>query len=544
MSESAMTAAGSLQDLLIGIDIGSTNVKCAVYTAEARLLFASARPTYNAYRVWDLPNGRQKALDAELVWHLVCEASQEAAKHLGIQGLAAVKGLAVASVGCAPVLVDEKDKSLYPVLGQDLGVPKLYEQYERQTGPETYFAITGYPLESSGTGFGLAALSESDPAGFSRVQAILSVADYINLKLTGVRSREYSTAASMSLWDQRSSTWWKDFLDDIGLGPERLGKPVWSGTYLGDVTSLAAQETGLPEGTGVHLGGHDYLCAAFATGCTSPTSILNVTGTYEIMASFHAEPQNRREIADHRAMIDHHVFPNRYSLMVEAIGAGQTEWLRRTLAVPDKSGQVRLPEWGPLFAALESLPGSLGSTPEIFIPQIYGRHFPVRQTDVRGGYIGLTNRTTSVSLLRATIEGLAFQARQMLDYQLELCSSGKPRVVVVGGASRTRTWMQIKADVFGIPVSVPRTQEATALGAALLAGVGAGVYADYEEASRAAVGQGEDVYKPDPERSAFYTEVFHEVYLPLVETFQQVDQKLSRLAAGYRSEAPQVERRS
>lgn len=512
----------NFQEVLIGIDVGSTNIRCVVYALNAKILFKATRPTRKAHQIKNLWGSELEVIEPEVVWQLVCEVCQEAAQFLR-SGTFILRGIAVACIGCTAICLGENKQVLYPLILFDADLPNVFKKYQQEMGPEKYFTITGYPLDPSNISFLLAKLREHDPANYFKISTILSIGGFINFKLTGEIGHEYSTAAAMALWDQQNSCWWQAFLDDIELESAKLGHPVWSGAYLGRLTADAADQTGLPL-TDVYLGGHDYLCAALATGCVTPDRLLNVNGTYEIMATFHRKPQNRPEIAQYRTLIDHHVIPNYYSLMIEAIGSGQIEWLKSWVSAPD---------WNQLSVSIEALSPGVKATQEIFIPQIYGRFFPKRIFDARGGYVGFSSETNSTSILLTTIEGLCFQARQIFEFlqgtNISVAGQNTLKILEVGGASQNPIWMQIKADILGKTLCVPHIQEASALGAALLAGIGAGVYRDYHQASQITGELGQALYEPRPERHAFYTEIFREVYLPLLDTLLQVDQKISNI---------------
>lgn len=502
------------EDVLIGIDVGSTNIRCVAYTTTATMIFKAVRATRQARQQRVFFGKSRTVLEPEIMWQLVCEACQETSRFLNARNFA-VRGIAVSCMGGPAICLDDQNRVLFSIF-EDLETPELLTHYQNEIGPERYFAITGYPLELHTIAFTLAAFQELDPEKYAAIATVVSVAGFINLKLTGKRHHEYSTSGATALWDQRHSDWWEALLKDLALTPEQLGQPVWSGDRIGPLTPEAAECTGFSD-IDVYAGGHDYLCAALAAGCGAPETILNVNGTFEIVAAFHDVPQNRPEIARYRAMIDHHVMPNRYSLMMEAVGGGQIEWVKHWLPVQD---------WQQFLESLDACACQRTSPRELFIPHIYGRFFPDRRTDARGGYIGLSDKTDTGTLFLATLEGLCFQARQIFQclQGLSGLSEKQPpwKIFEVGGASGNPTWMQMKADILGQTLLVPHLQEASALGAALLAGVGAEIYPDHQSAGQIAGRLGHEIYEPDPGRHAMYTEIFHNAYLPALEISMRV----------------------
>lgn len=501
-------------DILVGIDVGSTNIRCCAYDSDARMLASAMRATLDHRRGGTRPT-------AEHLWELVCEVCRDTVRQLGDEALRHVQGLAVASVGCRALFLDARGRAFS--LG-DTGESTLYRRYVDQLGRENYAAITGYPPEPDSVAFQLSWLRENQPARWSDLDAILSVADYINLRLTGVRVRERSTAASMGLWDHREHGWWVEFLADITLPEGVLGPLADSGTFVGGVMPEVSSATGWLAGTPVFVGGHDYLCAALAVGCVRPGTQMNITGTFDIVASFHSQPPERPEIACHRSMMDHHVVPGLYGWMAEDLSGPQVEWFQREIAAEFKGSPPPLSE---LLREVETLPQPFTRTQEVFLPALFGEIFPGRFPRARGVCIGLTSSTTRPSLFRALIEGQCFQTRRMLEH----VDGTQGPLPVVGGASQSPVWMQIKADVLGIPVCVPRIREATALGAALLAGVGATIYANCVEAADVVDAKGAEHYEPDPIRADVYDRVYRDVYLPLAEAVPRLGARLTEIAS-------------
>lgn len=514
------------QDLLAGIDIGNTSIKCCIYRTDATPVASAARPT----RL--LRQNAAGGADPARLWTLVCEVAQEAWCTLDGRQRAAVRGLAVAGMGCTAVPVDEHGAPLFPLFWSPPGTPALFARVAAETDPRAHARITGYPLEPENTSFWLALLAERERERFSRIDAVLSVAGYINLQLTGSRSWEHSTAGSLALWDFRAGGWWADFLQLLGLPAAAMGSPRWSGGLIGPLSHTAADRMGWRPGIPIVLGGHDYPCAALAAGCVRAGSLFNIAGTFEILASFHAVPPLERDLARQRTLVDHHVVPSLYALMAEAVGAGHLEWFRRTLA----PAGAPPPEWEDLLAEMAALPSPLRQPPVLFVPHLFGRWVPRRDEAAWGLFAGLSEETGRAQMLRAIVEGICFMVRQARDGMGLGDTTAAAPIRVAGGGSRNTEWLRIKASILGTPLLVPRLREATALGAALLAGIGVGVYRDAAAAAAAAALQGEDVYEPDPPLAAWYDEVYRALFLPLIDAARDLDARtvalLARSAAG------------
>ena len=185
--------------------------------------------------------------------------------------------------------------------------------------------------------------------------------------------------------------------------------PVWGGTKIGVLHAAASKSTNLPLGTPIVSGGHDYLCAALAAGSIKEGSLLNVIGTYEIAASFHASPETRKFTDNHRTFIDMHVIPHLYSFSTERIGSIQFDWVSNLIHTEGRSDETN---WGVIYDKIDQLPAPFCRTKELFVPYILGKLFPNQKAHVRGGYLGVSGDSTPASLLRAAIEAICFEFKE------------------------------------------------------------------------------------------------------------------------------------
>lgn len=508
-------------ELLMGIDIGTTNVKCAVYDLSARPIAVATRSTSPARAA----DGR---LLMEAVWGLTESCCSQAVAEAGQRTNVRVAGVAVSGVGCVPVLLDAAGHSvdLHPapdaLAAAYAGLTSAYSGTEFQ-------GITGYPLEPASPLVKLIAAPESVKR---QTAAVLSVSDYIAFRLTGVVAHEPSTAASLAAWDTRADNWWFEVLQAAGWDSAAFGPVMPSAEPIGTVAPEPASTTGLATSTIVFRGGHDYLAAALAADLAVGTEILEVAGTADILASFHRVGDGPAGPAHVRAMHDRHVVPGQVSYMIEAVCAGQIEWLREEVLRP-LGGPA--PELGPLFDALDDLPPSFTETAELFIPHLFGRVYPSWDRSAHGALLGLSTRSTGMTLLRSIIEGLCFQSRQIIACQQQLLARSDVVVKVVGGGSRSPAWNRIRADVLAMPTRVPRITEASALGAALLAGVGLGAYSGFTDAAATAAELGADTYEPDPRRAALYDDIYNNVFVPVMSAVSESDSRLAEVLSRHGS---------
>jgi xylulokinase len=460
-----------MRDLLIGIDIGSTNIRCAVYDTAGRLVSLASCGSERAMSKETWGFGEDELPDT--VIGLCNEAIAQ------IEGTYHIHGMAVACIGCGAMVIGHDGKLIH-LKGDYITQARAFFD---AISPREVFNITGYPPNHDNLAFRMGAHAGTEVFNMgahrkTKIAAVLSIADYVAFRLTGEKSREYSTACSMGLWDNHNREWWKDLFNAAGADATKMGEVVNSGTLVGEVLPHISNTSRIPRGTKVYTGGHDYLCSSFAANGYNNQTIVNIVGTYEIMASFHDKPWQREpgNTDPIRPLIDNHVLPGKYSYQIEVYGAGQTEWLRNKIFAADAA------QWGDCFAQLEHRDFTAPST-ELFIPHLFGQIVPSVNMDAKGAYLFLTDKTDRISLLMATIEGLCYKSREMLDAQRKVAARDFT-LKMVGGGSKSRAWVQAKADILGLPVVVPHIQEATALGAAMLAGLAAGVWADRGELRR------------------------------------------------------------
>ena len=474
-------------NILLGIDVGTTNIKCVAIEPDGRCVMVASVPTMD-YGLME---------DANRMFAGVCKVIHLVLREL--PGDSVIRGVGASSVGCGAYCLNDKDEQIFP------------RRSKKEVLLEDCIAVTGYPPGYQNAGYQLVAAADD----CKEVAKVLSVSDYIAYRLSGQFGRDISTAGSMSMYDRQKDIWWDKFKGFTGLTDEVLGKVYYSGTRVGRITKEATRLTGIPEGVSVVLGGQDYCSAAFALGCVEEGRLLNMLGTYEIVSSFSANPRTYPE--EVQAFSDCHCFPRRYSLTCETMAGGQLEWLRSTFPEGHKAKF-----WDDIYRRMGALSPS-HETPnrkELYIPRTFGEYFPVQDFKGRGGFIGLSPESTPASLMAAAIEGLCMYSREMMEF----VASGKPHeIILTGGGSRSEFWLQTKADVLNCALSVPQVVEGTATGAALLAGVGSGVYENHEEAASVYKHVPTKIVEPNQKRVEILEQIYHQVYKPILEAALKCD---------------------
>jgi xylulokinase len=481
-------------DYLLGIDLGSTTLKAVVYDTAGNLIARASRPTERfhptpAHPEWTVWQPAQ-------IWGGTAAAVREA---LGVlTDPRQVRAVAVTGMGMDGLPVDVAGEPLYPLISWlDPRTGPQYRWWLEHVGAERTFAIGGNPVWPINSALRMLWMAEHEPAVLQRAAKWLLIEDFVNYMLCGRQATDYSMASCTMLFDQRTQTWSEELIRRSGVPARLLCEALPSATPLGPVTAAAAAATGLPEGTPVVLGGHDHLCGTLPVGAFRPGVALDVTGTWETVIASTAEPVLDPRLREMGITVQSQVARGRWATWGGAVAAEMLEWYRREYR-PHEA-------WEPLIAAAAAAPA--GCHGAMFLPHLSAAGCPVVDTRSLGAFVGLNPAVTSADLLRAVFEGLDYQFRDMAEAVEQRIGTRFERFIVVGGATRNSFWMQNKADVLGRPVEVAAVEEATPLGAAILAGIGVGLYADEEDAYRRVCRPGR-VFVPDATSAAHYARWF------------------------------------
>jgi xylulokinase len=501
-------------DLLLGIDLGSTSLKAVAYDLDGRKAAAASRPTEKRHPNPDHPEWT--VWDPREVWEGAAAAVAEVVA--AIADPARIRGVAVTGMGMDGVPVDDAGCWLYPFISwHDPRTAPQLRWWQEHVGVERTFRIGGNPVWAINSALRILWMAEHEPAILARADKWLLIEDFVNFMLCGRRATDYSMASCTMLFDQRTRGWSDELLSAAGIDRRLLVEVLPSATPLGEVSAAAARQTGLRPGTPVILGGHDHLCGALPVGAFRPGVVLDTTGTWEVALATVPRPVLDPALARMGMTVQAHVARGVHTIWGGCVAGEMVEWHRREIghrapAVPEQGGDA----WSALVSeCAAALPGAGGV---MFLPHMSGAACPVLDDRSRGAFVGLSSRTTAAEMLRAVIEGLDYQFRDIVT-SLETTLAGlaaeqtaaQPAtfdtVIAVGGATKNPFWMQNKADVLGRPIEVPDIAEATPLGAAILAGIGLGLYRDESDAFARVYRPGK-TYRPDPRLTAFYAERF------------------------------------
>lgn len=453
--------------LVIGIDVGTTGTKAAVLDDAGQVLARA----YHGYEVRRRA-GRIAEQDAAEWWEAVvtvvrrCVAEADARR---------VVALAVSYQGGSLVAVDDSGAPLAPARSWlDRRASRAVTQLQETFGADGLFRRTGWPPFGGYTCAQLLEMRQSDPDLFSAASAFLGTGEFINLLLTGRRVSDLNGAGITQLFDAVAGTWSGEILELAGLSPRRLSELMPSGRPIGTLTDRAAEQLGLPRDVVVASGGHDQYCAALGAGAMEPGDVLLSTGTAWVLLGITAGP---RPDPLRRFAFGRHVTEGTWAEFGSLRNGGSClDWMRTIVG----SG-APLPYEAVETAAAAAPPGSGGVR---FLPLFDGTAVRAQSTSPGAAVMGIDLGHGPAQLLRSVMEGVAFEARALLD-AYESIGDRARTVTLLGGATRSPVWTGIVADVLGVPTRTTSLADAACVGAAALAGAGAGLWADAASAAAA-----------------------------------------------------------
>ncbi len=480
--------------VLVGLDVGTTGAKAILIDAGGRALAAvtTEYPLLTPRAGWT----EQDPTD----WWKGSVASIR-----GALDQASVTGKTVAAIGLTGqmhglVALDGNGGVLRPaILWNDQRTAEECAWITGHIGADRVLELTGNPILTGFTAPKIIWMRRHEPERYARIRHILLPKDYIRYRLTGEMASDVADASGTSLFDVRNRRWSNEMLSRLDVPSSWLPPVAESTEGTGAVTKEAGDATGLRPGTPVVAGAGDQAAQAVGTGIVEPGLVSATIGTSGVVFAHIEEPEFD---ALGRLHTFCHAVPGRWHVMGVMLSAGGSlRWLR---------GNLRGDSYSQMTAeAAAAPPGAEGL---IFLPYLTGERTPHADPHARGAFVGLTLRHGRGHLIRAVMEGVAFGLRDALEI---IRGMGIPvtQVRVSGGGARSGLWRQILADIFALDVVTVTATEGAAFGAALLAGVGTGLYPSVEAACHATIETAEHV-AADPDRAAAYDR-YYRVYADL-----------------------------
>ena len=482
---------------LLGIDVGTTGCKAGVMNAEGHLLAL-------AYREYDILNPQPgwAELDGRAVWGQVKEVVAEVARAARRDPIVA---LSVSSLGEAmtPVSVDREILGS-SILGHDIrgGEYVSAALVQRPDFRERLHLLNGNVLGASYSAPKLAWLRDHRPEQFGQAHKFLLWGGLVGHLMGGEATADQVLANRTLLLDLQKCDWSAELLEAFGLPLDKLPPVVRSGSVTGVVANEVAAELGLPTEVKIVAGGHDQCCTALGAGVVQPGQAVYGMGTFVCVTPVYPVPPPSPVMLRNGLNVEHHVVPGLYaSFLFNVSGGAVLRWARDTFARAEKAEAAArgLDIYDQLLAEMPLEPTGL-----MVLPHFGPCGPPTFDANSSGVVLGLKLETSRGELTKGLLEGVTYYFAEGLDLIAE-AGLKVNEYRATGGGAKSDAWLQLTADILGRPICRLRVSECGVLGAAILAGVGAGVFSAAAETAQRCV-HVTRTFEPMPARHTIYTE--------------------------------------
>lgn len=493
--------------LLLGIDVSTTGAKALLIDTQGKVAGNATTPV-------DLstPHPLWSEQHPQSWWEAACKSVRRALAEAGVSG-EQVSAIGLTGQMHGLVALDHQQKVLRPaILWNDQRCGAECDEIRARVGQQRLIEITGNDALTGFTAPKILWLEKHEPDIYARIRHVLLPKDYIRYKLTGELAMDKADGSGTMLFDLARRNWSREIIDALNIPSTWLPQTFEGDQITGVIDSSAAEQTGLRKGTPVVAGGGDQSAQAIGVGAGKPGTMAVTLGTSGVVFA----TTDRAVIETHgRLHAFCHAIPQRWHLMgVMLSAAGSLQWYRDALAAGTSFDEL-------VSEASQVSPGSEGL---LFLPYLSGERTPHADPFARGTWVGLTLRHRRPHLTRSVLEGVAFGLKDIFLLMSHAGLGQIEQVRLSGGGAKSFLWRQILADALGVEMITVNTTEGAAYGAALLAGVGGGVWSHVDDACAQTVKE-MDHLNPVAENVARYQamhEQYQKLYPELKSTFQSL----------------------
>lgn len=485
-----MSVSDKFYPLILGIDIGTTSTKSTLISDNGKIL-SSASESYPLIT----PGVRKSEQNAEDWWQAVLHTVRKVCREPSVASR--VCGISLSTQGGTIVPVDSGFNPLSnAILWSDTRCEEERLSILESPGEAELFRRSGWTVKSGRPLLQLMHMKRHDPELFRRAAYFLTVPDFIATRLTGRTVIDYSNAGINQLFNLEKRQYDPLLLELAGIEPSRLAELAPSCTPVGTLTKAAAEQLGLPESVVVSTGAHDQYAVALGAGICEAGDAVIGTGTAWVVTALNEQPDLScafpQSVSATEGMCG--------TMLSISTGGVCLDWLRKQIiGAPDAPLDYDAIN---ALAAMHDVPGSDGL---LFYPYFSGAGLPRQDMACLGSLVGMDLSHDRGHIARAVMEGVACQ----IAWAVKSLDAAHPihRLFLAGGAAKSPVWTQMIAEITGRELNVSSVSDLSCTGAAMMAGVGCGLYADTSEAVRQLVPPTETI-APDAGRSAAYQEVF------------------------------------
>ena len=498
---------------VIGVDLGTSGTKTVLFDETGRVI-ASHTIEYPLYQP---QNGYAEQEPAD--WREAAFATIRAVMDKSGISPDAVKGIGLSGQMHGLVMLDAENRVLRrSIIWCDQRTAAECAEMTETLGLDRLMAITANPALTGFTASKILWVRNHEPEIYEKCRHILLPKDYVRFCLTGEYATEVSDASGMQLLDIPGRCWSDEVLDKLQIDKSLLAKVFESPEITGTLTMEAAERCGLKPGIPVVGGAGDNAAAAVGTGVVRDGKAFTTIGTSGVVFAHTSEIT-----IDPKGRV--HTFccavPGAWHVMGVTQGAGLSlKWFRDNFCESEKETAALMgvdPYYLMDKAALQS---PIGANRLLYLPYLMGERTPHLDPDARGVFFGLSAMHTKRDMLRAVMEGVTYSLRDCVEVCREMGVSVSD-MMACGGGGTSPVWRQMLADLYGVPVGTVESKEGPALGVAILAMVGAGMYASVPEACDAVIRTGQ-IQQPIAENIPAYEKYYRlytQVYPALKEQF-------------------------
>ena len=502
----------------IGVDIGTSGTKTVLFDEKGGVI-ASAAVEYPLYQP---KNGYAEQMPED--WYKAAVSTMKTVMEKSGVDKNDICGIGLSGQMHGLVMLDEDNKVIRPsIIWCDQRTAKEVDEMNTKLGREKLIEITANPALTGWTAAKILWVKNAEPENYAKCKHILLPKDYIRFMLTGEYATEGSDASGMQLLDVPNRCGSKEVCDTLGIDMSMLAKVYESCEITGYVTKEIAEMTGLKEGTPVVGGAGDNAAAAVGTGVVEDGKAFTTIGTSGVVfahtSNVSIDPKGRVHTCCAAV-------PGCWHIMGVTQGAGLSlKWFRDNFCGAEKETAklMGVDEYYLMDKEAETIP--IGADRLLYLPYLMGERTPHLDPDARGVFFGLSAVHTKKHMLRAVMEGVAYSLRDCVEICREM-NINVSDMMACGGGGTSPLWRQMLADLYNCSVKTASSKEGPALGVAILAFVGAGVYKSVPEACKAIVGV-DKTQAPVLENVSVY-EKYYKLY---TEIYPDLKDKYAALAA-------------
>ena len=490
---------------LIGIDVGTSGTKTVLFDETGDVL-ASSTVEYQMYQ----PQNGWAEQDPADWWNASVSTIKDVISQSGINP-AGISGIGLSGQMHGLVMLDENGQVLRnSIIWCDGRTQKECDEITEKIGAKRLIEITANPALTGFTASKILWVRKNEPEIYAKCRHILLPKDYVRYMLTGEFATEVSDASGMQLLDVPNRCWSKEVCDKLDIDMSLLAKMYESPDVTGKITAAASNLTGLSTGTVVVGGAGDNAAAAIGTGTVLDGRAFTTIGTSGVIFAHSSKVAIDPEGRVHTFCA---AVPGAWTVMSCTLSAGLSlQWFRNNFCAAEISTANGL-NIDP-YVLMDEQAGTIaiGADRLLFLPYLMGERSPLLDSNARGAFFGLSNIHTRQHLLRAVMEGVVYSQRDCLDV-LRGMGVKFSEMLACGGGGTSPLWRQMLADVYNCPVSTVASKEGPALGAAILAGVGSGIFSSVEDGCKKLTNTSPPQF-PIKENSEKY-EPFYQLYKSL-----------------------------